>query len=175
VARLEPDSGQEGTAFHEAGHAVVAHRLGYPLGGVSIDSQIEGKLGHSASDVLPNRLKEITDWRRENLSEAEWKAAWHDVVIYLAGASAEAEYKGDAFMPDPDVPQSSDEEEVLGRLRRMYRDYRTENERLQVAVTEARDLVRKYWTEIDALARALLRQETMTAAEVIAAIRRSES
>ena len=82
------------TAYHEAGHAVVARVLGYRLLGISIDSDVEGKLGHSGSDVLPESLKQSKNWRKEAVTPEEWTAASDDIVIYLAGATAEELLQG---------------------------------------------------------------------------------
>ena len=102
-----------GTAYHEAGHAVVARVLGYRLLGISIDSDVEGKLGHSGSDVLPESLKQSKNWRKEVLTPEEWTAASDDIVIYLAGATAEELLQGHEYVMDPDEPRSSDETEII--------------------------------------------------------------
>jgi hypothetical protein len=108
-----------GTAYHEAGHAVVARVLGYRLLGISIDSAVEGNLGHSGSDVPPDSLKQSRNWRKDVVTPEEWTAASDDIVIHLVGATAEALLQGREHVVDPDDPRSSDETEIVGRLGRM--------------------------------------------------------
>ena len=155
-----------GTAYHEGGHAVVARVLGYRLLGISIDSDVEGKLGHSGSDVLPESLKQSKNWRKEVVTPEEWTAACDDIVIHLAGATAEELLQGREYVMDPDVPRSSDETEVIGRLVRMCgTNYAAQNELLADSLARARVTVKDHWEKIDAVAKALLEQTTLSGPE----------
>ena len=155
-----------GTAYHEAGHAVVARMLGYKLLGISIDSDLEGKLGHSGSDVLPESLKQSKNWRKDVVTPEEWTAASDDIVIYLAGATAEELLHGREAVVDPDEPRSSDETQVIGRLVRMCgANYEAQNELLADSLARARVLVKDHWEKIEAVAEALLEQTTLSGPE----------
>jgi hypothetical protein len=144
------------TAYHEAGHAVVARMLGYGLLGISIDSDVEGKLGHSGSDVLPEALKQSRIWRQDVVTPEEWTAACDDIVVHLAGATAEDLLRGREYVMDADDPRSSDETEVIGRLGRMFGpDYDVQNEHLASALVQARVMVTEHWETIRAVAGAL--------------------
>src|SRR4051794_2073193 len=99
------------TAYHEAGHAVVANALGHRLMGVSIASDVPGKLGHSGSDILPDSLKSKRSWLRGQVSQEEWDAACDDIVVHLAGEMAEAQLDGRVYDPDANNPRTSDEGE----------------------------------------------------------------
>ncbi|MCG8648638.1 MAG: cell division protein FtsH [Pirellulales bacterium] len=86
----DPEYDETLTAYHEAGHAVVA----YVLGG-RVDSV---QLGGEADEVLPERfgdcrinwgpVDEQSDWQRQR-----------EVLTILAGPVAEMIYSGEAFHP----------------------------------------------------------------------------
>jgi hypothetical protein len=163
-----------GTAYHEAGHAVVAHMLGYRLLGISIDSDVEGKLGHSGSDVLPESLKQSKNWRQDVVTPEEWTAASDDIVIHLAGATAEELLQGREYVMDPDDPRSSDETEVIGRLVRMCgTNCDAQNNLLADSLVRGRVIVKDHWEKIDDVAKALLEQRTLSGPETEELIDRS--
>jgi len=154
------------TAYHESGHAVVARVLGYDLLGISIDSDVEGKLGHSGSNVLPESLKQTSVWRKDAVSADEWNAACDDVVIHLAGATAEEHLRAGTYVLDPNEPRSSDETEIVGRIGRMCGPGYEAQDRLLVELTaKSRALVEQHWETIDAVAKALLERTSMTGPE----------
>jgi hypothetical protein len=151
------------TAYHESGHAVTARILGYQLLGISINSEIEGKLGHSGSNVLPESLKQSKIWRQDVVSAEEWKAACDDVVIHLAGPTAEERSRGGTYVLDPNEPRSSDETEIVGRLGRMCgTDYGAQDRLLEDLTAQAGTLVEQHWQIIDEVANTLLERTSMS-------------
>lgn len=82
----------DAAAWHEAGHALIAHALGASVRLVTIESEIEGHEGHS----------EIA-WRG-GLSDRE--RARGSALVSMAGPLAELVFRGDDHLEQPEVLSS---------------------------------------------------------------------
>lgn len=126
-------------------------------------------------EVLPPSLKMKTNWQRDVIIEAEWIAACHDVVTYLAGPMAEEMQQGRTYAPDPNNPRNDDEKQVVGRLGRMCGPkYQSQDAPLQESLACAHAIIKKHWPEIDAVARELMKRRALTGEEARTAIEAAE-
>lgn len=122
---------RELTAHHEAGHAVVAYRLGFEVGPVTITATDE-TLGLS-------------------LSEGAWADGSRDedcAVVYLAGHEAE-------LLLDPAADSAgsrSDFEEA---------EHLLGSQDFEPARRRARELLTASWEQVRAVAQLLLEEETL--------------
>ncbi len=158
----------DGTAYHEAAHAVAHIALGHPLYEVSADSDIEDKLGHTHGDVLTERLKQAKDWSAAAVGVHDRRVARDDTIILLVGEIAEARYFGTHYAFDPDdAPTSSDRQQVLARIAMMERDD-SEGQTALFAelVSTAVELVKGNWHGITRVAQALTAGKVLDGAAV---------
>lgn len=98
----QPDSDEALTAYHEAGHAVIAYALGGTVHGV--------QLGGEADDWLPERFGECRiHWK--GVSSRQPPTQWQrrrEVLTILAGPVAEMIYSGQPYHPAYFGPAKSD-------------------------------------------------------------------
>lgn len=93
------DDEETQTAYHEAGHAVIA----YALGGVVESLQ----LGGESDDHLPERFGDCRiHWGRVD-PLGDWQLQ-REVLTVLAGPAAEMVYRGERFAPDSFGPWQDD-------------------------------------------------------------------
>lgn len=146
------------TAYHEAGHAAVARRLGVAVRSVTVvpDDEASGRTWHSGPGSWFRPDIEV-DGRTRNRIEAH-------IMIALAGGEAEdaflGERSGDGLGPDNDnavglaLYMSGDSEEASAYLEWL---------RLRTRNMLRQELVR---CEVEAIAAALLDRKRVRAAEV---------
>jgi ATP-dependent Zn protease len=146
-----PSDKLRGTAYHEAGHAVVQLYLGLPIVDVTIvPDRDEGSLGHMTHPP-PLRL-DIPATRL-----ARRQAARDMMIGCYAGVAAQQ-----LVDPSPAPFHGEDDSASASWLAREY-GVRTDPVRLR---REARRLVRQLSRYIDCLATALLKRPTLTEDEV---------
>jgi ATP-dependent Zn protease len=149
------------TAYHEAGHAVLAHMSGLRVLGISIerDDDSFGRMfyTHDAPRLGAGQASNARACRRVEAY----------VVCYLGGAEAERRFAG---RRDRDGA-SADLQEAMDAAARLVLCEEELNACLRWLAVRARYLVVVYWPLIDGLARRLLRSPTMTAHQVQQAIR----
>lgn len=147
------DSTPEEVAYHEAGHAVVGHRLGLPLIDVDVLPDAEGGNGHT--NFQPPawfRPGPAPDERHRRFVEAL-------VVTFLAGSHAEARHAGFHNRRGAAYDLDSVAREWLHRL---------PGADLAALHAEAGRLVEAGWPAIEHVAQALLKAGRLSAAEVLA-------
>jgi hypothetical protein len=154
-------SSREEVAFHEAGHAVVGHRLGLEL--VDLDTLGDGEGGHGHTNFKPPpwfRREAPLDERSREFAEAV-------TTTFLAGTVAEARRAG------------FDNWSAAGfDLDSVVRDWLL----LLVPAAEIEDRLRAFgaaaarlvddpanWAAIEKLARVLLKKRRLSGAEALAA------
>jgi ATP-dependent Zn protease len=146
------------TAYHEAGHAVIARVLTLPSGHATVSPDFdEGSAGHS---ITPDPYDCIYEWeKRGKVRHSE--AAWHArIIAFMAGVEAEKE-----LLAVPDHSEFGDESDRI-QIDRMASgldrdaDWKKVEPRLR-AMT--RLLVRRHKALIERTAEALLKAETISA------------
>ena len=156
------------TAYHEAGHVVVATYFGLPTTKVTIDPTDDafGEWVHPSPFML--------DLGRRRVGPARRQAARQMIIASYAGLAAER-------MIDPQAPDFRGEADNEGAMD-LSREYRvfprnrcfvgddTHQKYLGRLRREARRLVRKLRPAIEVLAQELLRRETIPGDEAMALV-----
>lgn len=143
-------------AYHEAGHAVVAWANGVGLTAV--------QLGAVHGYVI-DRLR----WRPINpitMTAGEWKYAKAKALILLAGEFAERAYHDWIGSPSIAFCSDGDREQLGELLHELFEDCAPcIGFSIAELEGEADELVQRHWDRIEALARCLLAQRSLTGAE----------
>jgi hypothetical protein len=150
-------------SHHEAGHAVANIVLGIPFTAVRIVPGKDGKIGvpFKTNPWRAPRPKtnpgEFCDAEWQELQNDEkweaWKKKDNDgyATVLLAGKAAQIEYAGTA----KDEDAYSDYDTLKHMLPHCY-------QRLDELEHGARELVRKYWPAVPAIAAELLKRKELT-------------
>lgn len=144
------------TAYHEAGHTVVAHVLGIGTERVSIVED-EDTLGIAVSP-----LREGFD---HYLDEDADEYLGRHLVVLQAGAVAEEILTGEL----PEL-EGNDREGTINILIRIADPEDTETEHLQ-SIERARRILRENWPKVERLADSLLKHRELSAEQIKALLR----
>lgn len=95
---------KEAACFHEAGHAVVGHRLGFGVSAVSASITCEpiegsGKLGYRFGGLYTAAKLATTRMAREIRREGYGPAAIANAVMTCAGPAAELRFRQESGLP----------------------------------------------------------------------------
>jgi hypothetical protein len=147
-------------AYHEAGHAVVAHVLGCPLLYVTIGAEVDGE-PVCDQETPPGRTK-----RQQDRALA---------AVYLSGYMAQhrhQEYSGDYHAEEPDNSDLADARAIAERWTQTTAGAASY---LATAERRAAQIVGtpEGWHAVDALAAALLTHRTLQGAEAHSIIRKA--
>jgi hypothetical protein len=150
----------QATAYHEAGHAVLAREFGISIDHVTI-------VPNEAANSLGHVLRASTsDWEHDLRTEgdvepAQWGPMFQHVVQSLAGCVAEAKFTGRhnyqgahsdrVSVYDALTAIAAEEQERRALFKWLW--VRTENHLARPRV----------WAQVEAVAHALLEQQTLTA------------
>ena len=150
------------TAYHEAGHALVAHLLGGKVQQITIDPD---------NDDGPARTGDTQVRWRKSLSQKEFSQ--NVVQVCLAGPVAEMIYSGEPYHPGVVPEWSADWQTAWQAAARLFPDERARLQYLeQISITLYRRLQRdEAWEALAAIADHLLAHETLEAedfAELVA-------
>jgi len=152
------------TAYHEAGHVVVAWHFGL-LG--SRDATIlkgkDGSLGHAHVNFggrIPRRV--LREGRVKN--ERQRQIIERQVILSLAGFQAERMFNNCARRSKS---CGSDDPEVIELLELIVWDEEEMGHYVDFLETRTRNILRRYWPEVRAVARALLVQKRLSRAEIL--------
>lgn len=140
------------TAYHEAGHALVALLLGGEVRLVTIEpDHDDGPLRSGDTQVL---------WRRAG---GEKQFAAKEVQVCLAGPVAEMIYSGDPFHPGSVPEWANDWREAWRAAAPLHSDERRRLAFLEQTSVELHRLLRSdnYWSALADLADNLLAHETL--------------
>src|SRR5262249_54095246 len=158
-------------AYHEAGHAVIAHMLGYQVRRVSIAPK-SGSTGHvSWRNPIKNRsVKSKLQYGSEaNLDRVRHQID-HVIIVCMAGALAQKRhnrrsdwgYSGSGAARGEFLLKGSDDQQVLELMSRVYEDEKVRDAYWRYLKARAEDLVERYWPRIERLATTLLDRETIS-------------
>jgi ATP-dependent Zn protease len=138
------------TAYHEAGHTVVAYRLGVKIEHVSIVPDHDSR-GHFAHGYLFCARGHGSD--RANLERA--------IKICLAGPLAQAQFHRRSYRR-----HGRHDYDCATGLARYLAGSAGEREFLRYQERQTKSLVEHLWNEIDAVAQALLERDHLSGTEV---------
>lgn len=139
------------TAYHEAGHAVVAYRLGAEVRHVTIVPDHDSR-GHFAHGDLFCALGRGSD--RANLERA--------IKICLAGPLAQKRFRRRSYCRR----NGRQDYDCATGLARYLAGSAGEREFLRYQERRTHALVEHYWNEIELVARALLERDELSGTEV---------
>lgn len=142
------------TAYHEAGHAVVAYALGARIESVGLWGE--------ADEFLPERFGEIrVNWGRV-LPAADWQLQ-RELLSVLAGPIAEMIYRGERIEPARYAPWQADWEHAVRCVSALSRDRNRQLELLRIACVELERRLRDddCWAAIASVADELLAHEQL--------------
>jgi hypothetical protein len=147
-------------AFHEAGHAVVGRVLNMPCGLVTIVPD-EALIGHAE---IGDERSILDEWRCQGRQRSEAAMFRAQILAGMAGREAEVVILGDAR-----GESRYDREEIARLLNEVTAGSHVE--RLEVRLRSwTRTLCQRHAHRIDAVAEALLREGTLSDAQVRALI-----
>ena len=151
-------------AYHEAGHAVAAWRLGLKFRRVTIKSE-DDSLGHVLNVRGPKWLNDeigVIGSVRARLHAERY------IVYGMAGQIAEEKFRG--HRPHPWTHSDDDRSAIVLAMRAIPGSQRTVNAFLHYCFENARDIINSQWPQVTAVAAALLAQQTLTYEETLEVI-----
>jgi hypothetical protein len=161
---------REAVAYHEAGHAVVAHMLEYQVRRVSIAPKSDSE-GHVS---WPNPINRSVMSRLEFGSEAGLDRVRyridHAIIVSMAGALAQKRhnprsrwrYAGSGAAPGEFLLKGSDDQLALELASRVHEGEKVRTAYLRYLEARAEALVKRHWSRIERLAITLLERETVS-------------
>jgi ATP-dependent Zn protease len=145
-------------AYHEAGHALMAHLLGGQVRSVTIEpDRDDGPERQGDTQIL---------WRRRGVSDREY--AQMAVQVCLAGPVAEMIYTGDPYHPGMVAEWAGDWREAWELATVLQPDERKRLQWLEEASVRLYHRLKQddYWAALAALADNLLAHETLEGEQV---------
>jgi len=161
---------REAVAYHEAGHAVVAHMLGYQVFRVSIvpksDSTAHISWRHPINRSVMSNLEAGSE---ADLDRVRYRID-HAIIVSMAGALAQKRYNprsgwrygGSGAGRGEFLLKGSDDQQALELMVRVHEDEKVRAAYWRYLEARAEDLVKRYWSRIERLAITLLNRETIS-------------
>jgi ATP-dependent Zn protease len=144
----------ERTAYHEAGHAVVAMKLNQKFHHVTIEPE-EGSLGHILHDKLSRRFRPDVEMGFRTREKIE-----NHCLISMAGMAAESKFIGSETWEGG----GSDKDRAIVFASYLYFDSEIVGPYILFMRARADSLMRsaRVWSQVEAVAAALLEHRTLT-------------
>lgn len=162
---------REATAYHEAGHAVVAHMLEYQVRRVSIAPKCGSDGRVSWRNPIKNRsVRSKLEYGSEADLDRVRYLIDHAIIVCMAGAFAQKRhnprtgwrYSGSGAARGEFLLKGSDDQQALELMSRVYEDEKVRAAYSRYLEARAEDLVKRYWSKIERLAITLLDRETIS-------------
>jgi len=150
------------TAYHEAGHAVVAWLLGLKFQNVTVKPNIDGTLGCLSKLNAPKWFRPEVEMTARTRVMAERR-----IVVFFAGRSAQEQFLGKQIRSGFE----SDYDAGVALAAYFCSDSDVADAYLNYCRTVSRAIVRRYWAEVATIATALAGNETLTFSQVAKLIR----
>jgi ATP-dependent Zn protease len=148
------------TAYHEAGHAVMAYEFGHATHHVTIVPDREvGSLGHHQSAPFPAWLKPDIE-----INSRTEKRIEQEILVRLAGMAAEQKFCGRNNWKGAgsDFHSAIDMASYvfgMGKLLDKYMSFMVERARAQMSHP-------RIWVQVEAVAEALLKRQTLSGKQI---------
>ena len=161
---------REAVAYHEAGHAVVAHMLGYKVLRVSIAPKA-GSDGHvSWRHPINRRVIRMFEFGSEADLDSVRHRIDHAIIVPMAGGLAQKRYNprsrwrygGSGAARGEFLLKGSDDQQALELMSRLYEDEKVRAAYRRYLEARAEAFVKRYWSRIEQLAITLLERETIS-------------
>ena len=150
---------EEGTAYHEAGHAVIGFLIGRPPLSTTIIPDGSGAVGKTEfENGCPESFKSAFNQSRKKQRRVEVM-----VVTQVAGCLAQS-----IKFPERPRDPGDDMDEHLARDLVMERSWQDIDIYLANARAQASALLNEHWPWVEAVAKALIERKTLTGDEVLA-------
>jgi len=167
---------REANAYHEAGHAVVAHMLGYEVLRVTIVPKA-GSEGHvSWRHPINRRVSSKLEFGSEaDIDKVRYRID-HAIIVSKAAALAQKRhnprsgwrYAGSGAAPGEFLLKGSDDQQALEWASRVHEDDEKVREAyMRYLEARAEALVKHHWCRIERLAKKLLKCETVSGTDAI--------
>ena len=157
-------------AYHEAGHAVVAHMLGYQVFRVSIGPKADSA-GHMYwRHPITHSVRSELQWGSEPDLDRVRHRVDHAIIVSMAGALAQKRYNprshwrygGSGAKRGELLLKGSDDQQALELMSRLHEDEKVRAAYSRYLEARAEALVKRYWSRIERLAITLLERETIS-------------
>ncbi len=149
------------TAYHEAGHVVIATYLSMPVHTATIVPDKKGRThGHVQHDLPLRRTS------KEEVYELTLKARdrmERQIVVSLAGAAAQRRYSRRSYRRGH---SGSDDETAVGLALRIAGVEDGATLLLKYLGWRAEQMVRNHWRDVERVALALLEKQTLNASDI---------